>query len=321
MQLGRRTLGRAGLEVTELGFGSAPLGCLGHAISDELADGVVQAAWQAGIRYFDTAPSYGAGLAEQRLGSVLARLPRAEFVISTKVGRLSMPHADPYSAPLAAGTAATAPPAGTAIRRFDFTADGIRSSLAGSLSRLGLDHVDIVLAHDPDIHLDVALREAFPALARLRADGVIGAMGVGTTQPGTALACMAAGDLDVVMIAGRWTLADRGARRLVAECARRGIAVLAAGPFNSGLLASPQPSATAPYDYRVATPAALRLARGLAATCARHGAVLPQAAIQFPLREPAVAAVVAGMNSAAEVASDAAWLADPVSESLWAELG
>jgi D-threo-aldose 1-dehydrogenase len=276
----------------------------------------VDAAWDCGIRYFDTAPHYGLGLSERRLGAALSRHPREDFVISTKVGRLLVENPAPTGSDLANGFAVT----DTLTRQLDYSADGVRRSLDASLDRLGLDRVDIVLVHDPDEHVDQAVAEAIPALCALRDAGVIGAVGVGMNQWQAPLEILARSDLDVVMPAGRWTVLDRSGEPLLEACAERGVSVLAAAPFNSGLLSRPVPAPGAPYDYEPAPEPVLARARELGATLAGLGVELPRAALQFPLRHRATASVVTGFRSAAEVTAALARLAEPVPDEVWTKL-
>ncbi|GDY30259.1 aldo/keto reductase [Gandjariella thermophila] len=310
-----RRLGRSTVEVTELGFGAAPVGNLYREVSEAEARGAVDAAWDCGVRYFDTAPHYGLGLSERRLGAALAGRPRAEYVLSTKVGRLLEPWPGGGMDP--AGFAVPA----SHRRVWDFSVDGVRRSLASSLDRLGLDRVDVVLLHDPDGHWEQAVSEAYPALARLRGEGVVGAIGVGMNQCEMPARFVRHTDIDVVMLAGRYTLLEQpAADDLLPLCAERGVSVLAAGVFNSGLLARPDVPEHATYDYAPAPPALLERARRIAAVCRRHGVTLPRAAAWFPLGHPAVASVVLGTHNAAQVTENAGLLAEPVPAELWDEL-
>jgi D-threo-aldose 1-dehydrogenase len=202
-------------------------------------------------------------------------------------------------------------------RRFDFSADGVRRSLEGSLLRLGLDRVDVVLVHDPDDHVDQVLAEALPALVALRDEGVVGAVGVGMNQWQVPLRLVREADLDVVMVAGRWTLVDRSAEPLLDACAEAGVSVLAAAPYNSGLLAADEPDASGSFDYGPVPPAVLARARACARAAREHGSTLPAAALQFPLRHPAVAAVVAGLRSADQATAAASWLSRPLPAEFW----
>jgi D-threo-aldose 1-dehydrogenase len=306
-----------GLTLTELGFGGASLGNLYRATSDEQARAAVDAAWAGGVRYYDTAPHYGLGLSETRLGVALADRPRDAYVLSTKVGRLLEPNPDPTGSDMAAGGFDVAD---TLRRRFDFSASGVRRSLETSLERLGVDRVDIAYVHDPDAYVDEAITQAIPELVRMRDEGAIGAVGVGMNQWPAPLRMVEETDLDVVMLAGRWTLLDRTGQRLLDTCARSGVAVVAAAPFNSGLLAVEQPADGAHFDYGPVPREVLARARALADTCRRNGITLPAAASQFPLRHPAVVSVVCGMRTAEQVSSTLERFAARVPESAWSEL-
>jgi D-threo-aldose 1-dehydrogenase len=302
------------VRVTRLVFGGAPIGGLFAAVDDGAAQATLEAAWEAGIRAFDTAPHYGVGESERRIGRFLAGRPRGDYVLSTKVGRLLRPAAGDY-ADGAEGYFGT--PQLTRVR--DYSRDGVLASLEASLGRLGVDRVDIVLIHDPDEHGPEALDGAYPALAKLRAEGVIGAVGVGMNQVEMLEWFLPRADLDCVLVAGRYTLLDtRAAISLFPECQRRGVAVLAAGVFNSGVLADPGPAAT--YDYLPAPPDVMDRARRIGAACARRGLPIGAAALQFTLRHPAVAAAVVGARSPAEIAADAGYLARDVPDALFDEL-
>ena len=260
----------------------------------------MDAAWSLGVRFFDTAPLYGSGLAEERLGRALAGRPREEYTVSTKVGRVLQPGA---ASPEFRG----APPLEAV---FDFSAEGIRRSLAGSLERLGLDAVDIVLLHDPEEHMEEA-RRAVETVRELAPR-----VGVGTNVVQTAVTFVERGDADVVLLAGRYTLLDRSAAdELLPLCAERGVELLAAGVFNSGVLAG-----GTTFDYHAATPAVLERRRRLEEACARHDVPLAAAAIQFPLRHPAVTSILIGARTPEEIAEDVRLLDHPVPEELWSEL-
>jgi D-threo-aldose 1-dehydrogenase len=305
------------LAVTELGFGGAPLGNLYQEIPEAEARLAVEAAWDDGVRYYDTAPHYGLGLSERRLGAALAGQRRDDYVLSTKVGRVLRPNPAPTGSDLRAGGFAVPD---DLLRRFDFSRDGVLRSLESSLDRLGVSRVDIVYVHDPDEHVDQAIAEAIPALAELRDQGVIGAVGVGMNQWQAPLRMVRETDLDVVMLAGRWTLLDRSGTPLLTACAERGVGLVAAAPYNSGLLARDWPARDAHFNYGRPSADILARARTLAGICERHGTRLPAAALQFPLRHPAVTSVVAGMQTAAEVRSAVRQLAEPVPGAAWAEL-
>jgi D-threo-aldose 1-dehydrogenase len=300
-----------------LGFGAATIGNLYRAVSDETARGAVDAAWDAGVRYFDTAPHYGLGLSERRLGAALAGRPRSEFLISTKVGRWLEP---------TTGGGSDLPigwydiPA-THRRVWDFSADGVKRSLDASLERLGLDRVDIVYLHDPDDHWAEAVEQAYPALDALRAAGVVDRIGVGMNQWQMPAAFVRETGIDLVMLAGRYTLLEQPAlAELLPLCVERGVSVVAAAVFNTGLLSRPEVGDDARYDFAQAPREKIVKARGLAEVCGRHGVVLPQAAIQFPLAHPAVSAVVIGARNAEQMTKSATWMNALAPAALWDDL-
>jgi aryl-alcohol dehydrogenase-like predicted oxidoreductase len=294
-------------------FGGAPIGGLYAPVSDKAAAGTVAAAWEAGIRAFDTAPHYGVGVSERRLGSFLAGRPRDEFTVCTKVGRRLVP----ATGDVQGEEGFYDIPPLTRVR--DYSRDGVRRSLEESLERLGLDRVDIVLVHDSDDFMEQAADEAYPALAELRAQGTVRAVGAGMNSA-TALAWLVERcDLDCVLVAGRYTLLDdSAAASLFPLCQRRGVAVLAGGVFNSGILADPCDGAR--YDYAPAPPALLARARRLRDACARYGVPLAAAALRFTLRHPAVTAALVGARSAKEITANTSHLSTPVPDALWAEL-
>jgi D-threo-aldose 1-dehydrogenase len=305
-------LGRTGLQVTQLGLGSAPLGGLFEAVSDDEAHRVVEAAWKAGIRFFDTAPLYGHGLAEQRFGAVLRTKPRDEFVIATKVGRLLRKDAPPEPGQAYKG----APPVNPV---FDFSYDGVMRSAEESLVRLGLDRIDVLHIHDPDDHYEEALSGAYRALDRMRSEGTIKAVGAGMNQAEMLARFAREADFDCFLLAGRYTLLDTiGLKELLPLCVEKGIAIIAGGVFNSGILADPRPGAT--YNYQAAPPALVERALELEAVCNRRGVDLKAAAIQFPLRHPAVASVLTGCRSVAEVEENVRMFETPIPDTLWDEL-
>jgi D-threo-aldose 1-dehydrogenase len=302
---------RRGVELTPLALGCAPLGGLFHAVADDDARATVDAAWEAGIRLFDVAPQYGVGRAERRLGAALASRPRAAYILSTKVGRLVV-------APGAGDGQDTShfEDAPAAELAYDYTRDGVRRSLEASLERLGLDRADIVHVHDPDEQLERAIAEAVPALCELRDEGVVRAVGAGMNHAAPLARIVRETDVDCVLLAGRYTLLDHaGALGLLDACAERGVAVIAAGVFNSGVLAG-----GTTFEYEPASAEVLERARALGAACARHGVPLTAAAMRFPLGHPAVASVLVGARSAGEVRANAAGFAAPVPAALWEEL-
>lgn len=311
--LDTRRLGRRGPEVTRVGLGCAPLGNLFTAVTDDDATATVDAAWEAGVRFFDTAPLYGSGLSERRLGAALSTRPRHEFVVSTKVGRVLEPVGGAVTASLFVDTPPLEP-------IFDFSRDGTLRSLEASLERLRLDRVDVVHVHDPDDHPDEAIAGAFPALVQLRDEGVIGAVGCGMNQVALLRRFVREVDLDCILLAGRYTVLDRsGADALLPECADRGIGVILGGVFNSGLLADPDASAT--YDYQAAPAHLLAEARRIRDVAASFDVTLPSVAVQFALRHPAVSAVVLGARSPDEIQVDVDAALRYVPAPLWQALG
>lgn len=308
------TLGTSGVPVSALGFGAAVIGNLFTEVTDEQAHQSVTAAWQRGIRYFDTAPHYGLGLSEQRLGEALKAYPRSEFTISTKVGR----RLEPSTAGGDDLANCFAVPA-TRRRVWDFSADGIRRTLEASLERLGLDRVDVVYLHDPDDHAEQAFDEGYPALEKLRSEGVVGAIGAGMNQAEMLTRFVRETDVDVVLCAGRYTLLDQSAlTELLPAAVERGISVVIGGAFNSGLLADPRPDAT--YNYAQVPGDLLDRALRMREVAERHGISLRAAALAFCAAHPAVASVLVGARSAAEVRDAADQFAVPVPPDFWQEL-
>lgn len=294
-------------------LGCAAIGGLYRPISREDAHAALQAAWDLGIRSFDTAPHYGVGQSEEFLGEFLRDKPRDSFVLSTKVGRLLVD--DPTAVDGTDGFFGV--PARSRVR--DYSADGVHRSLDESLARLGLDRVDVLLVHDPEDHMDQALGEAAPALAALRDQGVIKGFGVGTNFADVAERFVTETSADHVMIAGRYTLLDRRAERtLLPACTQRGVRATVAGVLNSGLLADPRPGA--PFNYAPAPDWAVEAAQRMAKACEARGVTLRAAALQFPTRHPAVAAVVTGAGREASVRDTHEQLRTPVPDELWAEL-
>jgi D-threo-aldose 1-dehydrogenase len=307
----RVPIGRTGVRVTRLGLGLAPIGGLYSAVGEEQARATVERAWELGIRYFDVAPLYGNGLSELRAGAVLSGKPRDSYVLSTKVGRL-------LRAGGADGQRIWAEPAGV-TPVFDFSADGVRTSYAESLTRLGLDRADLLHVHDPDDFFAEAAGEALPALAALREQGRIGGVSVGMNQTKLLIEFVRTGLLDCVLAAGRYTLLDQSAAaELLPLCRDRGVSVIAAGVFNSGLLADPRPGAT--YDYGPASASLVDRALAIQSVCERHGVPLRAAAIQFPLTHPAVTSVLVGARSPEEVSDAVAMAEEPIPPELWTDL-
>jgi D-threo-aldose 1-dehydrogenase len=294
--------------------GGAAFGNLYRSADPDVVHEALATAWSLGVRAFDTAPHYGVGLSEERLGRFLADQPREEFTLSTKVGRLLV---DDPDAPTEADGFVDTP---RRRRERDYSAAGVRRSLEDSLRRMGLDRVDLVLIHDPEDHLDAAVAEAAPALSVMREEGLIGGFGVGTNYVDVALRLVQETDLDTVMIAGRYTLLDRSAEeQLLRACLDRSVNVLTAGVFNSGLLADPG-ATEAHYDYGRAPAEVIARARSMESACRDRGFELRAAALQFPLRHPAVTAVVLGAGTATEVRDCWEQLQQPLPEDLWSVL-
>ena len=294
-------LGRTNLEVRRLAMGTAPLASIFWGNDAFTAVRTVSRALELGIRFFDTAPFYGLGEAEHRLGRALEAGDGVGAVVATKAGRLL-----------------STPTDGSVGVDFDFSYDGAMRSLESSFERLGIDRVDIVHIHDPDDHILEATEGTYPALVALREQGVIGAVSLGTNEVGTAAAFLERADLDCMLVAGRYTLLDQSAAMLIDICAARGVAYLAAGVFNSGVLARPQDGAW--YDYGPASRETLKRAAAIESTCRRHGLELREAAVNFPLCHPAVTSVIVGMAAPAEVDENLAALRTPVPDDLWRQL-
>ncbi|MEN2791702.1 aldo/keto reductase [Sphingomonas oligophenolica] len=314
------------MALPRLGMGTAAIGNLYRPVSDDAARQTVMAALAAGIRYFDTAPHYGFGLAERRLGDALAEAdPRGSAIISTKVGRLLVPSdatgarhgfvdADPFE-PV-----------------FDYSADAIRRSHEASLRRLRRDRIDILLAHDlgrmthgddHPAHLRTFLDSGYGAMRALREAGAVDSIGIGVNEVAICQELLDRVDLDVILLAGRHTLLDRrSAATLFETCAKRGVSVIIGGPYNSGILAQDGIGGATGlhYDYRPPGPETLARAIRIETICARFGVSLPAAALQFPLRSPQVAAVIPGMVGPDQVAASIARLATPIPDALWAAL-
>jgi D-threo-aldose 1-dehydrogenase len=308
---------RRGVPLTTLGFGTGPLGGLFRPVSDEQAAATLDAAWDAGFRYFDTAPHYGLGLAEQRLGAALAGRPREEFVVSTKVGRLLVPNPGGEGRLDDEGFAVPA----VVRRQFDFSRDGVLRSLEESLERLGLDRVDIAYLHDPDEHWEAASTTGVDALVELRDQGVVRAIGVGMNQSAMLTEFIRRTDIDLVLAAGRYTLLDQGALDdLLPEAAERGVDIVAGAIYNSGLLSRPRPAEDATYEYfPVGEEVRQRVVR-IAERCEAHGVTLPEAAVRFPLRNPQVVSALLGMRSPEEVSEAVRRAAADVPDALWTDL-
>lgn len=304
-------LGKARIPTTRLGLGTAPIGGMFEHVADEQAIELVRAAVDAGIVQFDTAPFYGHGVAERRLGAGLAAANAVPQLLSTKVGRLLVAGA-PHVPGIYVDAAAEQPV-------FDYTADGVRRSLDESLQRLNVDHVDLVLIHDPDDYADQAIGEAYPALEQLRSEGVIKAIGVGMNQTAIPTRFVTETDIDAVLIAGRYTLLDQQAQDdLFPAALARNVSIMAAGVYNSGILADPRPGAT--YNYESAPTELIDRAIAIRDVLARFDVPLTAAAIQFPLRHPAVTVVLTGSRSADELRRNIADFDRDIPDEAWHEL-
>ncbi|MFK3676494.1 aldo/keto reductase [Microbacterium sp. NPDC090218] len=307
-----------GLDFTVLGMGCAQLGNLGSEMTDEEAEATVHAAWDAGIRYFDTAPHYGLGLSERRLGRALAAYPRDEYVVSTKVGRLLVP--SPETAHLRDMDNLFDVPSD--VRRvYDLSRDGVLRSIESSLERLGLDRLDVVYMHDPDDHAEAARTTGAQTLSTLRDEGVIRAYGAGMNQAGMLADLIEQTDTDIVMCAGRLTLLEQSSSLRMLRLAReRGVAVVAAAVYNSGLLARDSVPDRVSYDYADAPRDIVDRARDIERICRAQGTTLPSAALQYPLRIPQVVSAVVGMRGTTQVAQAAERVTAEIPDDLWGAL-
>jgi D-threo-aldose 1-dehydrogenase len=320
-----RVLGKAGVEVTIMGFGGAPLGNMYQAFSDAQARATVDACYEVGIRYFDTAPLYGFGLSEHRLGEALRGRRRDDFVASTKVGRLLKP-GDP--ATLDHGQFQGSLPF---AQVYDYSYDGVMRSLEDSLQRLGTWRIDILLVHDLDVwtHGSEEARRArveefmaggYRAMVQLREAGIVRAIGAGVNETAACQDLAERGDFDCFLLAGRYTLLEQAPLdQFLPLCERRRIALIIGGAYNTGILATGAvPGAY--FQYAPAPPEIMERVRRIEAVCAQHGVRLPTAALQFPLGHPAVATVIPGTRSPAEVAQNVEIFAPELSADFWAEL-
>ena len=306
--------------IPRLGYGAANLGNLFRPLTDDEAWAVLDAAWDAGIRHFDTAPHYGLGLSERRLGAFLATKPRDEYFLSTKVGRLLRPNPDHEAGGLDTANDFHVPD--DLQRVWDFSADGIRSSLDESRERLGIERIDLLYLHDPERHdLDLALAEALPALEQLRADGEVALIGVGSMVTDALTAVVRTAALDLIMVAGRYTLLEQpAAAEVLPACREKGTGIVAASVFNSGLLAQTEPRRDGRYEYGQ-LPEELwdRLVR-ISAICADHDVPLPAAALQFPLQADEVRSVVVGGSRPAQLVQNVEYASVSIPASLWQTL-
>jgi D-threo-aldose 1-dehydrogenase len=322
----KRPLGKSGLEVTMLGFGGVPLGNLYRACSDAEAHATVRAAYDAGIRLIDTAPLYGFGMSEHRIGAAMRELPRDSWMLSTKIGRILSAAKEPHKLD-GRNFVKVAP----YQPRFDYSYDGVMRSFEDSLHRLATHRIDILLIHDCDVwthgseeayraRFKEVMDSGYKALAELRAAGVVKAIGVGVNEVQVCLDFSRAGDFDCFLLAGRYTLLEQGALdELLPRCAQANISLIIGGPYNSGILATGAvPGAT--YNYKPAPPEVMDKVRRLEAVCARHDVPLARAALQFPLGHGQVATMIPGARSPQEVQQNVDMFAAPIPAELWAEL-
>jgi D-threo-aldose 1-dehydrogenase len=325
--LRRRKVGTTNLEVTELGLGGAPMGGFRATISDAEATKLTDAAYESGVRYFDTSPFYGYGRSELRMGAALREKPRHEYVLSTKIGRIlhaMKPGEKPPADFRDNGLPGFAPV-------FDYTYDGVMRSLEHSHLRLGLARIDIALIHDVDFwttrdravleeRFKTVMDSGFKALDELRRAGVIGAIGVGINEADTSLRFIRAGNFDCMLLAGRYTLLEQGGLEVfLPECVERNVSVILGGPYNSGILTGGvKPGVT--HDYVAAPAQLIEKAQKIEAVCQRHGVELGAAAMQFPLFHPAVCSVIPGALSVAEVKQNVSRMSAKIPADLWSEL-
>lgn len=308
---------RTGTFLTRFGLGGSQLGNLGRVTSDDQARSAVESAWARGVRLFDTAPHYGLGLSESRLGALLAEHPRDEYTLSTKVGRslISQEYEDGQL-----DDEGFAVPAAFR-RRFDFSRGAILRGVEQSLERLGVDRLDIAYLHDPDDDWETASTQGVGALIELREQGVITSIGVGMNQSAMPARFVRETDIDVVMLAGRYTLLDQTALGdLLPVALERGVGVVNAGVYNSGLLSRPRVVEDATYDYLPASAERIGRANSMAAVCEEFGTDLPTAAMQYSLRHPAISSVVLGCRDGDQVVSNIDRMEADVDEALWSAL-
>jgi D-threo-aldose 1-dehydrogenase len=303
---------RTGIEVSRLSLGTAALGGLYTSVSDADCTDTIHAAMENGMNFIDTAPHYGKGTSEIRIGKAIAGRDRTSFVISTKVGRLLVPSTNDIDEFFMDAD-------NNVERKFDFSARGVRQSLEESLERLGLDNVDILFIHDPDSHEIEAILEAYPELDRMRSEGIIKSIGVGMNQCQVPLRIMDKTDIDLILIAGRYSLLDQEALEdLLPSALARNVDVIAAGVFNSGILANPTRGAR--FDYVPASEELFKKTMRIRDVLDSHNVTLTSAALQFPLRHPAVKSVLVGCRSGEEVRRNIADFNKTIENSVWDDL-
>jgi D-threo-aldose 1-dehydrogenase len=311
------------MECTILGFGTSPIGNLFRAIPDEEAQAMLDLAWARGLRVFDTAPAYGNGLSERRCGHALRRYPRGEYLLSSKVGRLLSPSREPVDG----GRCVDVPPFRLVL---DYGYDAAMRSVEDSLQRLGTSHLDIALIHDVDtpnfgpelqkLHFKTAMDGAYRALAELRDQGVVRALGLGVNEWQVCQDALGHADFDCFLLAGRYTLLEQEpVEGFLPRCAARGVSLLIGGAFNGGILAT-GPGPQAKYNYKPAPESVQVRARRIQAVCNSHGVPLPAAALQFPLGHPSVACVLLGTRYVSQLEANCDWFAVEIPTDLWDEL-
>lgn len=309
MSIETRQLGQHGPSVTRIGLGCAPFGNLFTEVSDEDVQATVDTAWEKGVRFFDTAPLYGHGLSEIRLGKALARYPRDQYVLASKVGRLLREPIERLSPTIFKNVPKLEP-------TFDYSSEAVLASIDESLSRLNVDYLDVVHVHDPDDHEDWAIREAFPTLVKLREEGVIKAVGCGMNQTKSLTRFVHEVDLDCLLLAGRYTILDNASgRELLRLCREKNIGVVLGGIFNSGLLANPDENKT--FDYVDALPEIVRKAQAMSELAQSHGVSLAHAAVQFGLRHIGVSSIVIGARNAIEIDQDLSYASEIIPDAFW----
>lgn len=324
MAIKQRKFGRTDLIVTDMGFGAAPIGNFLKVIPEEVSDAMVQRAWAAGIRYFDTAPLYGHGLSELRLGHSLRWKPRDEFVVSSKVGRLLSP------APRKNIDFAPWADAGAFTLRFDYSYDGTMRSLEDTLQRMAIERIDIAFIHDCDvfthgpeqqkIYFRRAMEGSYKALLKLREEGVVKAIGVGVNEWQVCLEALKQGDFDGFLLAGRYTLLEQDSLdEFLPLCEKRNAAVVIGGGLNSGILATGAVPG-AKYNYSPASQPILDKVRKIEAVCAQHKVPLPAAALQFLLAHPAIASHVPGTRTVQQMEQNIAWVSHPIPAAFWQDI-
>ena len=322
MSIKTNKLGKSDLLLTEMGFGGAPLGGIGRRASDDQAMEILKAAFESGIRYFDTAPLYGHGLSEKRIGKFLNTVPRDSFVLSTKVGRLLVPEEEGIRDQMMLDEEPLS-------IKYDYSYEGARKSLEASMTRLGIDHIDLLLCHDidkwthgdgqPEI-LKKAQQGILPALCDLRSEGVIRAIGLGVNESEVCNQILNNFDMDCFLLAGRFTLLEQGPLDdLLPRCIDNNVSIIIGGPYNSGMLASAQ-RGNATYDYKPVDDLRWEKAQKIRRVCDAHGVDLRAAALQFPLKHPAVVSIIPGVWRMEELRSNLNFLDANIPGSLWKDL-